>query len=134
MFNANKVISFGSSVGIEAAAFEKTSILAGQSFYRELGSTFNPKDHEELIELVKAENLEPKSTEGALMYAYYLNKFGRDYNYFKRISPFEATLNNKKFGPSLPYLLIRKVGRWKRKRNEAKVKLENIEKLRKFRG
>ena len=134
MFNANKVISFGSSVGIEAAAFEKISILAGQSFYRELGSTFNPENHEELIELVKAENLEPKSTEGALMYAYYLNKFGRDYNFFKRISPFEATLNNKKFGPSLPYLLIRKVGRWKRKRNEAKVKLENIEKLRKFRG
>jgi hypothetical protein len=77
-----KVLTFGSSAGIEATYWGKPSILAGITFYRELGATYNPDTHEELIQLLRA-NLAPKSRESALMYGYYMKTFGRPFRHFQ---------------------------------------------------
>lgn len=127
MFSASKIISFGSSVGIEAAAFGKISILAGKTFYMNLGSTYNPQSHDELISLLLTENLIEKPIEGALKYAYYLINFGKKYNHFKRKDTFQAYLNGKLYGPNFTYLLIRRIGRILRIRKAKKIKVQNIE-------
>lgn len=127
MFNATKIISFGSSVGIEAAAIGKISILAGKSFYMNLGSTYNPKSHDELIELLLRNDLPIKSTEGALKYAYYLINSGINYQHFKRKDTFQAYLNGKIYGPNFIYLTIRKIGRIIRLQKAKKLKAKNIE-------
>ena len=62
--NASKVVTFGSTMGIEAVYWGIPSILAGQSFYRNLGGTYNPKTHEELVELLYAE-LPPRENGGS---------------------------------------------------------------------
>jgi hypothetical protein len=129
MFHADKIITFGSSVGIEAAAFGKISILAGKTFYMNLGSTYNPKNHQELIALLEADDLPSKPIDGALKYAYYLIHFGKQYAYFKRKDTFQAFINGRIYGPSWVYLFIRKVGRFLRKRKENQLKLKNLEHL-----
>ena len=77
---ADTVVTFGSTVGIEAVFWGKPSVLAGQSMYRNLGATYNPASHEELVEMVKAP-LPPKDKEGALMYGYFMRTFGLPYRY-----------------------------------------------------
>jgi hypothetical protein len=128
MRKANKVVTFGSSTGIEATALGIPSILAGMAFYRNLGSTYNPKNHDELIEMVLNENLMPADKIGALKYAYFLHDFGIPYTFFKRINTFKASLNNTVFSSNIFLYWIRQIGRKIRLKKEAKIKSENIQK------
>ncbi|MBI4523170.1 MAG: hypothetical protein HY695_05075 [Deltaproteobacteria bacterium] len=93
--SADTVLSFGSTVGIEAVFWGKPSILAGQSFYRNLGGTYNPQSHEELIELLKAD-LKPKARDAALMYGYYMNSYGVPYRHFMATGITEGQFKGKK--------------------------------------
>lgn len=81
--HASQVITFGSTIGMEATYMGKPSILAGKSFYFNLGGTYEPSSHEELIRLLTS-NIEPKPKEKALMFAYYFGTFGIR---FKHYSP-----------------------------------------------
>jgi hypothetical protein len=80
--HADKVLTFGSTVGIEAVFWGTPSILAGRSYYQALGGTYNPTSHEELITLLKAD-LPPKDRTAALVYGYYLGTFGIPFKYFQ---------------------------------------------------
>ncbi len=79
---ASQVVTFGSTVGIEATFMGKPSILAGKSFYINLGSSYDPSSHEELVELIKSD-LEPKSKEKALMTAYFFGTFGIPFKHYQ---------------------------------------------------
>jgi hypothetical protein len=96
---ATTVLTFGSTVGIEAVFWGTPSVLAGQAFYRNLGGTYNPRSHEELVELLKADLL-PKDREAALMYGYYLNTFGTPFKYFKAQGVFEGEFKGRKVEPA----------------------------------
>lgn len=76
------VITFGSTIGIEAVYWGTTSILLGQSLYKQLNATYNPDTLEELQMLLKKE-LEPKPSSLALPYAYYQSTFGDSYTYYE---------------------------------------------------
>ena len=78
---ADKVITFGSTMGIEATYMRKPSILAGISMYRELQCTYNPQSHQELMELIR-KPLQPKPLEGALKAALYYSEFGIPYRFY----------------------------------------------------
>jgi hypothetical protein len=78
---ADLVITFGSTVGIEATFFGKPSILADPAMYARLGGTYNPATHEELMELLRP-GLPPKDRTAALVYGYYQKTFGRPYRWF----------------------------------------------------
>lgn len=132
MFHASKVISFGSSVGIEAAAFGKISILAGKAFYMNLGCTYNPANHDELVALLAREDLTPKPKDGALKYAFYLLNFGQRYQYFKRKDTFQAEVNEQLYGPKMSLLLIRRIGRIIRKAKEKRRKKNNLQRIAKL--
>lgn len=48
------VLTFGSTVGIEAVYRNKPSILMGRAFYEDLGGCIKPSSHDELIELLNS--------------------------------------------------------------------------------
>ncbi|MEO5905648.1 MAG: hypothetical protein ABIQ11_02905, partial [Saprospiraceae bacterium] len=129
MMQSDKIITFGSSVGIEAAAFQKVSILAGKTFYMNLGSTFNPSSHIEVIQMIQDKTLMPKDRTGAYKYAYFLSNFGIPYRFFNRINTFEAVMNGRHFSTSIMFNMIRKVGRWLRIKNEKRIKSKNKKKV-----
>lgn len=100
---ADLILSFGSSVGIEATYWGKPSILAGMSFYRNLGATYNPGSHQEVMQLLSTDELEPKPIEGALIYGYYHKTRGEQFRYFKGIDVCEGLFKGENID-SLPVL------------------------------
>jgi capsule polysaccharide export protein KpsC/LpsZ len=97
--NASKVVTFGSSVGVEATYWDIPSILAGPSFYQNLQCTYNPNDHEELIKLIRSK-LTPKNKEGALKYGYYFQTFGIPFKYYKAKAIKKGALKNVELNKS----------------------------------
>lgn len=78
LHNSDIILTFGSTMGIEAAFFDKPSILLGPSMYQNLGSTYIPKSHNDVIELLKRDTLPLLNKEGALKYGFYMSTFGID--------------------------------------------------------
>lgn len=71
MDNADKVIVFGSTTGIEAAVAHKPVILLGCSLYRFLDVAYIANSKQELNDLINDFNLQPKNDLGAYKLAYY---------------------------------------------------------------
>jgi hypothetical protein len=84
-----KVITFGSTMGIESVYWGKPSILAGRSLYEDLGGCYIPKDHEELINLIN-DRLNPLSNLGAMKYGYFQSLAGIPYIYYNPESLFKG--------------------------------------------
>lgn len=130
LLNASeKVISFGSSVGIEAAAAEKISLLIANCFYSNLGSTYNPSTVEELMALIRQKELPILPKLGALKYGLFLANFGENYTHFKLINHFKGTMNGNAVRPFYPIYLMRLIGRKLRLRKFAQQQVENQNKL-----
>ena len=95
---ADIVLTFGSSIGIEAVFWGTPSVLAGPCFYGGLGGTYNPRSHSELIDMLKSD-LAPKDPTPALMYGYYLATFGRPFRYFEPTGLFEGRFRGVELTP-----------------------------------
>jgi hypothetical protein len=80
---ATKVISFGSTAGIEATYWDKVSISGNVNMYQYLDCAYMPKTHKELIDLLLNKDLLPKDKLGCLIYGYYYSSFGIEFNYYK---------------------------------------------------
>lgn len=91
---AEKVITFGSTMGIEAVYWGKPSIVLGSCFYRHLGSTYNPEDKQSFYRLI-TKTLEPLPKRGAIMYGYYLNTFGREFKLYDARGLFHGSFKGK---------------------------------------
>jgi hypothetical protein len=90
----DKVISFGSTTGIEATYWGKPSILFGRSFYEQIGAAYEPQSYEELEALIKSNDLKPKPKESTYKYGFFLQSYGIPHQYFffndKHNSSFEG--------------------------------------------
>ncbi|WP_375585602.1 hypothetical protein [Cyclobacterium xiamenense] len=82
LFNANKVVTFGSTVGIEAAFWGIPSINLGVSFYKQLNVTYNPASRENVIPMLTDRKLPPKNKSGTYRYAYHLSTFGYQFEIY----------------------------------------------------
>lgn len=82
MDHSHKIISFGSTVGIEAAYWGTPSILAGMSYYRGLGATYDANCHQDVLDFILAD-LQTLDKEAALKYGYYMKDFGYPYLNYK---------------------------------------------------
>lgn len=69
--NAEKVVTFGSSVGIEAVYWNKPSILLSASEYYFLDTCYIPNSEEDFFEMIRSE-LPVKNNVGAIKYAFFL--------------------------------------------------------------
>jgi len=72
----DRVVTFGSTVGVEATYWGKPSILTGKSRYDELDVAYRPTSHEEVMNLLLNDDLAPKNRLGALKYGYYVRTRG----------------------------------------------------------
>jgi len=76
-----KVIVFGSTMGIESVFWGKTSILIGRAVYEDLGGCYIPKNHDEVVNLIN-HRLNPFPNLGALKYGYWQSVYGQPYIYY----------------------------------------------------
>ena len=77
--DADAVITFGSTIGIEASAIGKLSILAGPALHEDLGATVNLTSFEDLSEYLNSPITEERLLErkyAALAYGYFYAKGG----------------------------------------------------------
>lgn len=79
---SNKIITFGSTVGIEATYFGKISILLGLCFYRDLDASYAPKDKHELFSLISNKDLAVKEQVNAIKYGYWWLSFGEKFVHY----------------------------------------------------
>ena len=99
MRSADKIVTFGSTAGIEATYWGRPSILAGTCYYKNLGVTYNPRTHEELLDMIGS-TLPAKKREDALMYGYYMYTFGIPFQYFEATDIFEGKFRGSRIQAS----------------------------------
>jgi hypothetical protein len=88
---ADKVISFGSSVGIEANFWRKPVLLLSKSFYWLLDIAYIPRDKSEIYELLHTD-IPPKDITGSLKYGFYALKGGVKAKYYDQKTPYSTPL------------------------------------------
>lgn len=76
MEKSDVIITYGSTIGIEAAYWGKVSILLSRSFYKGLGSTYEPETYDELRGLLTKGELVPLSNIGAVKLGVFYKKNG----------------------------------------------------------
>jgi len=105
------IISFGSTIGVEATYFDKISIMLGKSFYSNLDAVFEPKSFNELFELIENyKNLRPKPKENTYPYAYYISKRGKSFTRLRYNGKNNSTYNEfkiKRFYPISIFFVVK---------------------------
>lgn len=99
---AQKVLTFGSTMGIEAAYRSVPSISLRWTAYTDLGSTYNPTSHAEVMDLL-LRPLDPKPIDGAIDFGFYSKTFGNRLNYVTPDGPFFALFKGAAIWPGYPY-------------------------------
>lgn len=90
---ANRVLTFGSSVGAEATYWGSPSILAGLCYYRELDVAHVANSHEHVIQLILQADLPAKPQVNAIKFGYYLRSFGIELEHFRASTLFRGDFN-----------------------------------------
>ncbi|MDG2380529.1 MAG: hypothetical protein P8N76_02540 [Pirellulaceae bacterium] len=99
LLGCEKVLTFGSTMGIEAAYWQRPSILAGMSFYREMGATYNPTSHQQLMDLLH-QQLEPRPQLPAIKYGHYMATFGIEYEHYLPETRYEGRFRGEWVKPT----------------------------------
>lgn len=88
---AERVLSFGSTVSIEATFWGRPSISADDSFFDGLGALHEARTETELLDLLTRPALPPQDRQAAIAFGYYLNTYGSAFRHFdtSRISDYE---------------------------------------------
>ena len=120
MKKADKVISFGSTTGIEATYLGRVSIMFGRSLYENIDATYCPKTFEELFALITDKTLEPKSKQNTLRFAFYRARYGFKHVHYrfenKRLGFFKGEkIKQVSFSAFISLLkLLKYFGHWNR--------------------
>jgi hypothetical protein len=99
-------ITFGSTIGIESAFLNKPSILLGAARHKGMGCNYEPRNHQECIDLILKDKLDPLPSIGAFKLAFYYEYFGKDYIYYKPIDYKNGTFKNKVISEPKPIKTI----------------------------
>jgi len=86
---ANVVITFNSTMGIEATYWGIPSILCTNAMYENFNIAYQPSSHDELIKMILSD-LKPIVSNDVLKYGYYHSTTGFDFKYYKPINFFEG--------------------------------------------
>lgn len=93
-----KVLTFGSTMGVEATYWGKPSVLAGPALYEDLDCVYVAKDHDHVLELLTAD-LPARPIDGAIQYGYYWGSFGEPYKFWESDGFFHGTFRGKSIIP-----------------------------------
>lgn len=113
---AEKVIVFGSSIGVEANYWKKPVILLAKTFYYEMNIAYIPDNKNDIIDLLTGE-LQPKSDDDALKCGFYFLRGGEKSKYYtnnltKKVSFNGVKLYNYSFFEKLNAKLIQLVNKY----------------------
>jgi hypothetical protein len=86
---ANVVITFNSTMGIEATYWGIPSILCSNAIYEKFNIVYQPSSHEEVINMILSD-LESIVSDDVLKYGYYNSVSGIEYKYYKPIDFFQG--------------------------------------------
>jgi hypothetical protein len=108
---AKVILSYGSTIGIEAVYWGLPSIVVGKSMYSKLNATADPKDRNELLHLIMNPQLAKGSKEGALQYSFYAASFGFPFKHYQPMSLTTGAFNGhvitgNRFVMTLSYLSV----------------------------
>lgn len=92
---ADIVLTFGSTIGIEAAFWGKPVVLAGRSFAENLNCFYKPINHDQLIKLLKSPSLPPLNNLDAVKYGYWEQHYGCQFMHYKPSSVTSGTFKGK---------------------------------------
>jgi hypothetical protein len=96
---ADVVVTFGSTIGIEACFYGKPSILLGRIWYEDLNVCYKPKTHEDLVGFL-SKDLLPLSREDALVYGCYMRNMGNhSFEHLSISSDYLFTYHGKQLTP-----------------------------------
>jgi hypothetical protein len=99
-----KIITFGSTIGVESAYWGKPSILAGRATYEYFDCVYKPKSHEELVILLE-KDLPPLPADSALKFGFRELSHGIPFDHFKQTGLTTGTFDGVEIKPdTLPWL------------------------------
>ena len=94
---SNIVISFGSTIGVEATLYGKPSILFGRTFWEDSGAAYKVSNLDDLSSILKKDTLPPKPYINALKEGYYQRHRGREtYKHIRFDNEQRCYLNKKR--------------------------------------
>lgn len=108
MAKSDAVVTFGSTVGVEAAFLRVPSILIGRAWFEDLDACLIPSSHPELVEMLLNKSYKLSEAEldrrrtNSLKYAYLLQTCGIPYELFEQVDIFEITLKGQKVSNQAP--------------------------------
>ena len=106
MQQADTVVTFGSTIGIEAVFWNKPSVLLGPCFYRHLKGPYCPEHRREVVELLSGDLL-PMADHEALIYGYWQSTHGIKYEHFQADDLFSGSFRGTPVYPKPPKTLLR---------------------------
>jgi hypothetical protein len=80
-----KVITFGSTMGVEATYLGKPSILVGKALYENFNCAYLPKSHDEVVALIEGDT-PPLLKISAIQYGFFKLSNGIPFKFFKETS------------------------------------------------
>ncbi|MTB53181.1 hypothetical protein [Lewinella sp. W8] len=110
---ADVVLSFGSTIGIEATYWGRPSILYGRAFYQEHDAVYRPDSLKGLLVLLKTVDLPPKAKSATLKYGFFVSQNGKPYQFIESVSGGLATAGKKL--PTLRPMFLRKLVKFVRR-------------------
>lgn len=122
---SSKIITFGSTVGVEAVLLNKPSIMIGNALYEKLDCTYNPKNEDALFDLILDFELPSRNRDNALKYAYWEATHGYDFKYFEPTDFAGGLFMGKNIDLYTYQILIRKFLSLLHKLNPNKIKINN---------
>lgn len=117
---ADKVITFGSSVGIESTYWGTTSILYGKAFYLHLDVAYVPQSFNALVKLIEQTDLPPKLQSATFPYGYYMSGYGKETTSFRFDGLKGSTFKGNKIKSIYPgfirflFRYVRRISLWTR--------------------
>jgi hypothetical protein len=120
MKSCNKIVSFGSTVGIEATYHGKPSISFAHSYYGDLGCCYFPQNYEDLFDLITENQLLPKKKSTTYKYGYYQSVAGLSLKKFSYNGITKSTFDSqpiKRVNVKTIWTLLRNLGQlhqWKK--------------------
>ena len=94
------VITFGSTMGIEAMFWNRPSLLVGKAFYQSLEGIVQPKSHEEVIHFI-THIPTVVANESAIKFGYWCSTFGTKFKYYEAEGLFSGKFMGEAINPSI---------------------------------
>ncbi len=103
---SEKIITFGSTMGVEATYWGKPSLLLGKAFYQFFNTVYLPKNKEDIIHFIRESDLVPAAKAGALIYGYWAATFGIPFKHYQSKSLTTGLFKNHSITGNRAYMFM----------------------------